>query len=121
MEECANLAVSGLIHENSKQRYELVYKKLPDWCQQRKVNIVNEKIMLTYFASVKILKASTLQILIQFTFFLIYFSMFAIIHKLIINKSLDDAFFCLLFQLSVTHYLTSYVFVFYTTVSIIIL
>jgi hypothetical protein len=88
MKECANLAVSGLIHENSKQCYELVYKKLPDWCQQRKVNIVNEKIMLTYFASVKILKASTLQILIQFTFFLIYFSMFAIIHKLIINKSL---------------------------------
>ncbi|CAG9814340.1 unnamed protein product [Phaedon cochleariae] len=60
IEEAAQNALLTMIPEKSKERYDIAYRKFENWCEEKKVKHINEKVMLAYFEGHKSLKASTL-------------------------------------------------------------
>ncbi|KAJ3625554.1 hypothetical protein MTP99_016119 [Tenebrio molitor] len=60
VEEAAQSAISSVIPNKSKAKYDLAYEKLEKWCEGKNKNHINEKILLAYFEGKKTLKASTL-------------------------------------------------------------
>ena len=50
IEEQASKAISGLLPEKSKSKYEIAYAKYDKWCTEKKIrNLANEKVLLSYF------------------------------------------------------------------------
>jgi hypothetical protein len=60
VEEAAQSAISSVIPNKSKAKYDLAYEKLEKWCEGKNIKHINEKILLAYFEGKKTLKASTL-------------------------------------------------------------
>jgi integrase len=60
VEEAAQSAISSIIPNKSKAKYDLAYEKLEKWCEGKNIKHINEKILLAYFEGKKTLKASTL-------------------------------------------------------------
>ena len=60
IEEAAESALSTVIPQKSKAKYDLAYDKFEKWCQEKKLKHVNEKVMLAYFEGKKNLKSSTM-------------------------------------------------------------
>jgi hypothetical protein len=79
IEAAAQEAVSNLIPQKSRVAYETTYSRFEEWRSKRKVNCINEKVMLAYFLEKsKIVKPSTL------------WSVYSMLRTMIsINKNLD--------------------------------
>ena len=62
IEEEALKAISGLLPEKSKSKYEMAYAKYEKWCTEKEIrNLANEKVLLSYFSSLsKVSKPSSL-------------------------------------------------------------
>lgn len=62
IEEQALKAISGLLPEKSKSKYEMAYAKYEKWCTEKETrSLANEKVLLSYFSSLsKVCKPSSL-------------------------------------------------------------
>ena len=61
VEESAALAVNSLMPAKSKYKYEKAYKLFEDWCQEKRINKINETALLAYFEQKsRVYKGSTL-------------------------------------------------------------
>jgi hypothetical protein len=49
VEEAARSAISSVIPNKSKAKYDLAYEKLEKWCEGKNIKHINEKILLAYF------------------------------------------------------------------------
>lgn len=50
IEEAAKEALAGLLPLKSKNRYEVEYDALELWLREKRVNVVNENVLLVYFS-----------------------------------------------------------------------
>ncbi|CAH0549741.1 unnamed protein product [Brassicogethes aeneus] len=62
IEEQALKAISDLLPEKSKSKYEIAYAKYEKWCTEKEIrSFANEKVLLSYFSSLsKVCKPSSL-------------------------------------------------------------
>lgn len=60
VEEAAQSALSTVIPQRSKARYDLAYEKFGKWLEDKKIKRINEKVLLAYFEGRKNQKVSTL-------------------------------------------------------------
>lgn len=51
IEAAAEIALSKLLPEKSKDKYEKAYEKFKAWCCGKKVAVINEKVLLAYFST----------------------------------------------------------------------
>lgn len=50
IEQAAEEALAGLLPSKSRERYETEYDALESWMREKKVNVVNETVLLAYFS-----------------------------------------------------------------------
>ena len=60
VEEAAQMAISSLIPEKSKSKYDLAYQKFNEWLAEKNIKRINEKVLLAYFQAKVHMKSSTL-------------------------------------------------------------
>lgn len=61
IEETASKVTLSLLPQKSRERYLMAYEKFDVWCKQKKVSVINEKVLLGYFFHKSaVLKPSTL-------------------------------------------------------------
>ena len=61
IERSAADAISKMLPQKSKANYEKTYKKFCEWCDQKKVKIISEKVMLCFFNEKSaVVKSSTM-------------------------------------------------------------
>lgn len=60
IEEAAERALQKITPEKSKKRYNFAYEQFENWCNEKGLKHINEKVLLAYFDLKKDLKASTL-------------------------------------------------------------
>lgn len=51
IETAGEKALSTLFPEKSKERYQRAYDKFKRWCCEKKFNVINEKVLVTYFTT----------------------------------------------------------------------